>query len=61
MTLSKEECNLLISVFNAGIENAMKSGIPIGKEYYDSIDSIKEKLYRELYIADLNEREGGSK
>lgn len=58
MTLSRKECQLLISVFNAGIENAMRSGIPIGKEYYDTIDSVKEKLYVEY---GRNCEEGGSK
>ena len=61
MEFTKSECELLISIFNAGIENAMRSGIPIGKEYYKDIDSIKEKLYRERYIATLNEQKGGSK
>lgn len=60
MTLSRKECELLISVFDAGIENAMRSGIPIGKEHYNSIDNIKEKLYKELCRISLEE-EGGSK
>lgn len=60
MTLSREECELLISVFDASIENAMRSGIPIGKEHYSNIDNIKEKLYKELCRISLKE-EGGSK
>lgn len=45
MILTKNECILLINVFHAGIENAAKSGIPIGKEYYEDIENIKKKLY----------------
>lgn len=48
MTLTKDECILLISTFNASIEHAMKSGFPIGEDYYNLIDSIKKKLYDEL-------------
>ena len=44
MELNIKECNLLISIFNAGITNAVNSGIPIGKEYYNTIDSLREKL-----------------
>jgi len=46
----------LLSIFNAGITRAVESGIPIGQEYYEDIDSIKEKLYEELY----RERRGKS-
>ena len=48
MTLTTNQCNLLLSMFNASITNAMNSGIPIGKEYYKDIDIIREKLYTEL-------------
>lgn len=48
MTLTREQCELLINIFNAGITRAVESGIPIGKEYYNDIDIIKEKLYQEL-------------
>ena len=41
---------------NASITVAMNSGIPIGKEYCQDIDIIKEKLYEEL--AKLSKREG---
>lgn len=44
MELNVKECNLLISIFNAGITNAANSGIPIGEEYYNTIDSLREKL-----------------
>lgn len=44
MELNVKECNLLISIFNAGITNAVNSGIPIGKEYCNTIDSLRKKL-----------------
>jgi hypothetical protein len=34
-------------MFNASIQRARDSGIPIGVEYYEDIDIIKEKLYKE--------------
>ena len=48
MKFTKKQCELLLNVFNAGISNAIKSGFPIGKEYYNDIDEIKEKLYQEI-------------
>lgn len=48
MTLTKKQTELLIDMVNASIEMAMKSGIPIGKEYYEDIDIIKQKLYEEF-------------
>ena len=48
MTLTKKQTELLISMFNASICRAQESGIPIGKEYYEDIDTIKDKLYEEL-------------
>lgn len=48
MELTREQCDLLLRVFNAGIVNAVNSGFPIGKEYYKDIDEIKEKLYQEM-------------
>lgn len=48
MILTKEQCDLLISMVNSSIERAMSSGIPIGQEYYKDIDEIKEKLYQEI-------------
>ena len=51
MTLTKKQCILLFNMVNQSIERAMSSGIPIGKEYYNDIDEIKEKLYQEITIA----------
>ena len=48
MTLTFTECKLLINMFNASIERASKSGIPIGAEYYKDIETIKDKLYQEM-------------
>lgn len=48
MELTRKQCELLLNVFNAGITNAIKSGFPIGEEYYNDIDEIKEKLYQEM-------------
>ena len=48
MELTKNECNLLINIVNAGITRAVESGIPIGEEYWKDIDNIKNKLYKEL-------------
>ena len=60
MTLTKEQCNLLLNMVNACIVNAVNSGIPIGKEYYDDIEAIKEQLHAEMHRAILQEI-GGSK
>lgn len=51
MTLTTKQCTLLLNIFNAGITRAVESGIPIGKEYYEDIDIIKEKLYNELSVS----------
>ena len=53
MTLTKKQAELLINMLNASICRAQESGIPIGKEYYEDIDAIKDKLYEEF-------RKGGS-
>ena len=45
MKFTRKQCELLLNIFNAGVANAIKSGFPIGKEYYNDIDEIKEKLY----------------
>ena len=45
MVLTKSQCELLINMFNASIAMSMQSGIPIGREYWEDIDVIKEKLY----------------
>lgn len=50
MTLTKDQCDLLINMVNASIQRARDSGIPIGVEYYEDIDIIKEKLYEELQL-----------
>lgn len=60
MTLTKEQCKLLLSMVNASITNAMNSGIPIGKEYYEDIDTIKDKLNTEMYEAIYKEMGGMS-
>ena len=50
MELTRKQCILLLDIFNAAIINAAKTGIPIGKEYYNDIDEIREKLYQEIRI-----------
>ena len=47
MILTVSQCKLLIDMFNASLAQAVRSGIPIGKEYYDDIDEIRSKLYCE--------------
>jgi hypothetical protein len=54
MTLTKKQAELLINMFNASICKAQESGIPIGKEYYEDIDAIRDKLYQEM--AEANRR-----
>ena len=49
MELTKSQCELMINMLNASIEHSMKSGIPIGKEYYYDLEKIKEELYQEAY------------
>lgn len=49
--LTVEQYELLLNMFNASLEAALKSGIPIGSEYYNDIEAIKEKLYRDLHKA----------
>ena len=56
MILTIKQCELLINIFNASINQCINSGIPIGKEYYYDIDNIKEQLYQEL--TDAIKREG---
>ena len=60
MTLTKEQCKLLLSMVNASITNAINSGIPIGKEYYEDIDTIKDKLNTEMCEAIYKEMGGMS-
>lgn len=59
MVLTTKQCDLLLNIFNASLTRAAQSGIPIGKEYYEDLNAIKEKIYKELREAVL--REGGSK
>ena len=33
MVLTVSQCKLLIDMFNASLAQAVKSGIPVGKEY----------------------------
>ena len=58
MTLTKEQCKLLLNMVNASITNALNSGIPIGKEYYEDIDEIKDKLNTEMREAIYKEMRG---
>lgn len=58
MGLTVKQCELLLSMFNASIGHAMKSGIPINQEYYKDIDTIKDKLYAELREAIKRENGG---
>lgn len=45
-------------MFKASINHAMKSGIPIGREYYEDINIIKDKLYAEMQKAITRENGG---
>lgn len=47
MILTREQCNLLMQMVNASISMAVRSGIPIGKEYYENIEIIKEEINKE--------------
>lgn len=58
MVLTVKQCELLLSMFDASIGHAMKSGIPIGREYYEDIDIIKDKLCTELQEAIKRENGG---
>ena len=49
MNLTIKQYDLLINMVNASIERASTSGIPIGKEYYEDLDIIKNKLYKAQY------------
>ena len=51
MTLTRKQYILLLDMVKASIDRAASSGIPIGKEYYNDIDEIKEKLYQEITMA----------
>ena len=48
MVLTRNQCDLLISMFNESIQRAKDSGIPIAVECYEDIDrnmSESEMLY----------------
>lgn len=55
MNLTVEQYTLLYDMFNASIRHAMDSGIPIGKEYYEDIDIIRDNLLKALQQAKLKE------
>jgi hypothetical protein len=59
MTLTTKQCRLLLDMFNASLKNAINSGIPIGNEYYEDIDTIKEKLRIEMQEA-ISRENGGA-
>ena len=39
--------DLLMKMFNGSISMAIQSGISIGQEFYEDIDTIREKLEKE--------------
>lgn len=47
MILTSKQSDLLIKMFNGSISMAMQSGIPIGQEFYEDIDIIRNKLEKE--------------
>ncbi len=55
MDLTVEQYELLYDAFNASIRHAMDSGIPIGKEYYEDIDIIRDNLLNAMHKARLKE------
>ena len=59
MNLTAEQYTLLYDMFNASIRHAMDSGIPIGKEYYEDIDIIRDNLLKALQQAKLKEYRNG--
>ena len=59
MNLTPEQYTLLYDMFNASIRHAMDSGIPIGKEYYEDIDIIRDNLIKALQQAKLKEYRDG--
>ena len=59
MNLTSEQYTLLYDMFNASIRHAMDSGIPIGKEYYEDIDIIRDNLIKALQQVKLKEYRDG--
>ena len=55
MDLTAKQYILLYNMFNASIRHAMDSGIPIGKEYYEDIDIIRDNLLKAEQQARLKE------
>ena len=55
MELTYKQYELLYNILNASIRNAMNSGIPIGKEYYEDIDCIRENLLNAMRNETLRE------
>ena len=55
MELTYKQYELLYNMFSASIKQAMDSGIPIGKEYYEDIDCIRENLLNAMRNATLRE------
>lgn len=51
MELTVKQCELLLGMVKASISHAVQSGIPIGREYYEEIDGIKDKIYAEMQEA----------
>lgn len=51
MELTIKQCELLLGMVKASINHAVQSGIPIGREYYEEIDEIRDKIYAEMQEA----------
>ena len=47
MILTRKQSDLLMKMFNGSISMAIQSEIPIGQEFYEDIDTIREKLEKE--------------
>lgn len=47
MILTSKQTYLLIKMFNGSISMAIQSGVPIGQEFYEDIDIIRNKLEEE--------------
>lgn len=45
--LTAKQIELLQSMVSACVQRAVESGIPVGKEFYNDIDNIKEWLENE--------------
>lgn len=58
MELTVKQCELILGMYKASVTMAMNSGIPIGKEYYEDIDEIRDKINEEMRMAIVRERGG---